>query len=95
MSVSGALTGKNQVAAERERFKLDVERRDFVARTEVNQSFTKYFALVRRSIYKAFEFDLPPRQEGLSAIEIKKMNRRRLDEILRGLPLLIDIEGKV
>ena len=85
-----ALIEKKQIEIESARFKLDVERREYLRRSEVNESISKYNALVRRELYKAFEYDLPPRIEGLSAMDIKKALRKRLDEILRGLPKTFD-----
>jgi len=91
-----ALIDKKKIEIERERFKLDVERREYLKRTEVNEQISTCNSLIRRELYKAFEYDLPPRVEGLSALEIKKMNRRRLDEILHALPkLFINSDGKV
>jgi hypothetical protein len=88
-----ALIEKKQVEIERDRFKLDAKRREYVKRTEVNEELSRCCALVRRELYKAFEHDLPPRVEGLSALEIKKHNRKRLDEILRGLPKTFENNG--
>lgn len=81
-----ALIDKKKIEIESAQFKLDVERGEYWKRTEVNEAVSKYNALVRRELYKAFEYDLPPRIEGMSAMDIKKALRKRLDEILRGLP---------
>lgn len=91
-----ALIDKKHIEIERDKFKLDVERREYLKRAEINEAISKCNAVVRRELYKAFEYDLPPRVEGLSALHIKKMNRKRLDEVLRGLPkLFANSEGLV
>jgi len=85
-----ALIEKSQVATERERFKLGIERREYIKRDEVNERLTTDYAIIRRELYKAFEHDLPPRIEGLSAMDIRKANRKRLDEIFRSMPRMFD-----
>jgi hypothetical protein len=91
-----ALTDYKKTQAERERFKLDVEKREFLPRTEVNDVMTTFFSIINRELHKAFEHELPPRLEGVSALEIKKLCRRKLDEVLRSFPLLFkNEEGKM
>jgi hypothetical protein len=82
------LIEKKKIEIEREKLKLGIETRQFVSRDEVNERITTDYAIVRRELYKAFEHDLPPRVEGMSAMEIRKSNRKRLDEILRAMPRL-------
>lgn len=88
-----AFIRRQELAAERDKISIDKERRELLKRTEVNETISTANALVRRELYKAIEHDLPPRLEGMPALEIKKTLRKRLDQILHGLPKTFDQNG--
>jgi hypothetical protein len=77
---------RNRIAIEREKLKLGVLMREYVARNEVNRAIDTANAVVRREIDRAISVELPPRLEGLSALEIKKLLRRKFDAIFVSLP---------
>jgi hypothetical protein len=74
------------IAIEREKFRLGVAMREYLARGEVNRVIGTANAVVRREIDRAISVELPPRLEGLSAMEIKKVLRQKFDEIFVSLP---------
>jgi hypothetical protein len=87
------VSAKDQVKIERENLgikKLAVEvgklTRDLVDRQEVNAAIDTANAVVNRELRKAFEHELPPQLEGLTAHEIQRECRRVLDDILIQLP---------
>lgn len=77
---------RTRIAIEREKFKLGVAKHEYLARHEVNRVIGTANALVRREIDRAISVELPPRLEGLSAMEIKQVLRQKLDEIFASLP---------
>lgn len=81
-----SIIAKNRISSEREAFRLEKEKRNYYPIREVNQHIDTANAIVVRELRKAFEQELPPRQEGLSALEIKKLNAKRLDQIFASLP---------
>ena len=77
---------RNRIAIEREKFKLGVAKREYLPRDEVNRAIGTANAVVRREIDRAISVELPPRLEGLSALEIKRILRRKFDTIFASLP---------
>jgi len=77
---------RNRIAIEREKIKLGVVMREYVARNEVNRAIATANAVVRGEIDRAISVELPPRLEGLSALEIKRILRRKFDTIFASLP---------
>ena len=77
---------RNRIAIEREKFKLGVAMHEYVPRDEVNRAIGTANAVVRREIDRAISVELPPRLEGLSAMEIKKVLQQKFHEIFVSLP---------
>jgi hypothetical protein len=77
---------RNRIAIEREKFKLGVAKHEYLARDEVNRAIGTANAAVRREIDRAISVELPPRLEGLSAMEIKKILWQKFDAIFVSLP---------
>ena len=76
-----ALIRKNQVAADREQFKLDTERGKYWVRADVAELINRYAGTLWRELEKALVHELPPRDEGLSAGDIAKIHRQRIKAI--------------
>ena len=76
---------KNKVTAQLAAFKLDVEMGEYIPREAAHRAVLACNALVVREFTKAFESELPPRLEGLTAVEIMKVLRRAGDRILANL----------
>lgn len=81
-----AITRKNEVSAQREEFALSIVQREHLSRREVNQALDTANGIVRREIDKAIDQELPPRLEGMSAMEIRKTLRKKFDQIFEALP---------
>ncbi|MDQ2948883.1 MAG: hypothetical protein M3Y27_23560 [Acidobacteriota bacterium] len=87
---------KNEIAAERDTWKLEKEKRNWWPIEEVNRAIDAANTVVMRSLTKWLGEEAPPRQAGMSAAELKKYNIRRLNEILADLPKkLANAEGEV
>jgi hypothetical protein len=76
---------RNRIAIEREKFRLGLAMREYLPRDEVNCAIDTANAVVRREIDRAISVELPPRLEGLSAMEIKKVLRRKFDALFVSL----------
>jgi hypothetical protein len=76
-----ALIEKNKVEAERARFKLKVEVGEFLPRYDVCRDVEAAHSAVRRELTKALIHELPPRLEGLCAIEMRRPMRRVCEEL--------------
>jgi hypothetical protein len=76
---------RNRIAIEREKFRLGLAMREYLPRDKVNCAVDTANAVVRREIDRAISVELPPRLEGLSAMEIKKVLRRKFDAIFVSL----------
>ncbi len=81
-----AIVEKNRIAAERERFRLAVEKGEYVLRDVANRTIDVGNAIVRRELERMFASELPPRLEGLSATLIRKEMLTSLDRCLARLP---------
>jgi hypothetical protein len=60
--------------------------RNYLPRDEVNRAITTANTVIRTEIDRAISVELPPRLEGLTALEIKKVLRRKFDAIFVSLP---------
>jgi hypothetical protein len=76
-----AITAKNLADAERARFKLKVETGEYLLRERVCLDVETAHSVVRRELSKRLLHECPPRVEGLSAIEIKRVLRKVVDEL--------------
>jgi hypothetical protein len=83
--VQAAILQRIQLQCQRLELDLAIERREFLRRTDVINEIKAANGTVMREISRALECDLPPRLEGLSAIEIKKVLRRKFDSIFEHL----------
>lgn len=81
---------KNDIAAANATFDLETKMRENWPRKEVNRHIERANGIVAREIDRAIELELPPRLEGLSAIEIKKVLRKRFSEIYAKMPKLLE-----
>lgn len=81
-----ALIEKNQISAKRERFKLEVEMAEYVPRVVANRVIDTGNRIVRSEMEKAFANELPPRLEGLKAVEIRRVLLTRLRQLTDHLP---------
>jgi hypothetical protein len=81
-----ALIEKNQISAKRERFKLEVEMAEYVPRMVANRVIDTGNRIVRTEMEKAFANELPPRLEGLKAVEIRRVLLARLRQLTDHLP---------
>ena len=81
-----ALIEKNQISAKRERFKLEVEMAEYVPRVVANRVIDTGNRIVRTEMEKAFANELPPRLEGLKAVEIRRVLLARLRQLTDHLP---------
>lgn len=81
-----ALIEKNQVSAQRERFKLEVEMAEYVPRLVVNRVIDTGNRIIRNELEKAFQSELPPRLEGLSSVEIRRVLLAKLRQLTETLP---------
>jgi hypothetical protein len=81
-----AYADRAKVAAEREKFKLDIEMGEYIPRVQANRQIESAHAVVRRELRKALEFELPPRVEMMKAPEIRKIMAAKFKEIVSHLP---------
>jgi hypothetical protein len=77
------------IRAEKERFDLDVQRGLYWLKEKAKGRIARDFGILMRELDKAFVHEIPPRDEGLTAGEIAKLHRKRLNEILGGLKKLL------
>ena len=70
---------RQNIAAEKEQFDLEVKRGKFELKTVVREQVLTHINTLFRELDKAFKHELPPRVEGLSAGDIAKLCGRRLD----------------
>jgi hypothetical protein len=76
-----AITAKNLIEAERARFKLKVEVGEFLPRQDVCLQVETVHSTVRRELNKKLLHEMPPRLEGLKAIEMKRPIRQIVNEL--------------
>ena len=74
-----AFIKRQNIAAEKEQFDLEVKRGKFELKTVVREQVLTHINTLFRELDKAFKHELPPRVEGLSAGDIAKLCGRRLD----------------
>jgi hypothetical protein len=84
-----AYAERAKAAAQREKFRLEVEMAEYVPRLMVNNQIDAANAVVRRELRKALEFELPPRVEMMKAAQIKTIMSAKLREIFKKLPQAI------
>jgi hypothetical protein len=76
-----AYIARQEVAAERERFELDVKRGRYELKTAMIERVMTNFGFFVRELEKALRHELPPRLEGLSAGQIAKLLGQKLDDL--------------
>lgn len=76
-----SIIDKNRIAAEREQFRLDIDRGRYELKSVTGERIEKGFGLLVRELTKAFRHELPPQLEGLTAGEIAKLNNKKLQHI--------------
>jgi len=81
-----ALIEKNQISARRERFKLEVEMAEYVPRLVANRAIDIGNRIIRTELSKAFLSELPPRLEGLTSAEIRRVLIAKLKQLTEELP---------
>lgn len=81
-----ALIDKNKISAQRERFKLQVEMAEYVPRIEANRAIEIGNRIVLNELGKSFSSELPPRLEGLSSAEIRKVLLAKLRQLTNDIP---------
>jgi hypothetical protein len=84
-----AYAERASAAAQREKFRLEVEMAEYVPRQMVNNQIDAANAVVRRELRKALEHELPPRVEMMKAAQIKAIMAVKLREIFNKLPQAI------
>jgi hypothetical protein len=84
-----AYAERAKIAAERERFRLEIEMAEYIPRIQANHQIEAANAVVRRELRKAMEFELPLRLEMLKAPEIRKVMSAKFRQIVAHLPGLI------
>ena len=80
-----ALLKKREIEIEREQFNLDRERGNYWLKVEGKSTIQRYANALWREIEKVFAHELPPREDGMSAIEIAKLNSERIRDIRGGV----------
>jgi hypothetical protein len=83
--VQAAILQRIQLQCQRLEFDLAIERGEYLPRADVINEINAANGTVMREIRRALECDLPPRLEGLCAIEIKRVLRRKFDSIFEHL----------
>jgi hypothetical protein len=76
-----ALTEKASIEAERSRFKLAIERGEYLERQGVCNAVEQAHSLVRRQLNKALLCELLPALEGLTSAQMRRPVRRVIDEL--------------
>ena len=84
-----AYADRARIAAEREKFKLDIEKAEYIPRIKANNDIEAANTIVRRELYEAFVIELPPRTEMMQATEIRKINEAKYRQVISHLPGLI------
>ena len=77
-----AYAERAKAAAEREKFKLDIEMGEYLPRMSVQNQVEAAHHIVRRELVKALEQELPPRVANMNAAAVKAVMRAKLREIL-------------
>ena len=83
-----AYAERAKIAAERERFRLEIEMAEYIPRLDANRQVETGNTIVRRELRKAFEFELPPRVEMMKAAEVRRIMVQKYNEIVGHLPKL-------
>lgn len=76
-----AFIKRQNIAAEKEQFDLDIKRDKYELKSKVREDVLTFVNAMMRELNKAFRHELPPRVEGLKAIEIARLNGKRLDDL--------------
>jgi hypothetical protein len=75
-----ALIRKNEISAERERFKLDIERGKYEEKSVTAERVLRNVTALFKELDKAFRHELPPRLAESSVGEIARILGAKLDE---------------
>src|SRR5204863_3113372 len=73
-----AFIKRQNIAAEKEQFDLDIKRDKYELKSKIREDVLTYVNTMMRELNKAFRHELPPRVEGLKAIDIARLNGKRL-----------------
>ena len=76
-----AFIARQNIQAEKEQFDLDVKRGKYELKAKIKEQVLTHVTACFRELDKAFKHELPPRVEGMKAIDIAKINGRRLDDL--------------
>ncbi|MBA0088782.1 MAG: hypothetical protein HRJ53_27650, partial [Acidobacteria bacterium Pan2503] len=77
---------KNRLDARLKAIEIDQKMGELIPREAVNREIDTANQIVVAELRKSLGLELPPRLEGLSAVEIKKKLLAKLDVIFEGLP---------
>ena len=73
---------RQELAADNLAFDLAVKRDKYTPKEETQKKVMTYFGMLVREGDKAFKHELPPRLEGMKAIEMAKVMGKRWDDII-------------